>query len=210
MMLPFILIASGGLGIAVTTALEVVTSPYSAHVSAFGLNGPVHLLKVVAIAVFVAGMSGLLLRFRSQLGVVGSLATGTLAIGTVVGALPYSLVEASLDPSGTPAQANVELEALYAAQPWISEASQIAMPILLLAIIVFGVVALRRSLFPAWAPVVSLVTIPLAIGVAILGGAAGLPLPHPPAWIFLGLSGYGLAMLSPEVTVRGARRPSTT
>lgn len=210
MMLPFILIACGGLGIAVTTSLEVITSPYSAHVSAFGLNGPVHLLKVVAIAVFVAGMSGLLLRFRGQLGVVGSLAAGTLAIGTVVGALPYSLAEASLDPSGAPAQANVELEALYAAQPWIGEASQIAMPILLLAIIVFGVVALRRRFFPAWAPLVSLVTIPLAIGAAILGETTGLPLPHPPAWLFLGLSGYGLAMLSPEVTVRGGRRHSTT
>lgn len=197
-MLPFILIALGGLGIAVTTALEVVTAPYSAHVVAYPLNGAVHLLKVLAIAAFAGGVAGLVVGWRERLGTVGSVAAGALAIGTVVGAIPYSLAEASLDPSLTPASANAQLEAIYAAQPWIGELSGFALPVVVLGIVTLGIVTLRRRLFPAWAPIASLATIPAGI-IAVIGAEAlGLPLPHPPAWIFLGLSAYGLAMLRPS------------
>ncbi len=51
------LLTGGALGIAVTTALEVVTAPYSPAVSAYAFNGVVHLLKVVAVVVFVVGSS---------------------------------------------------------------------------------------------------------------------------------------------------------
>lgn len=194
-MLPFALIAGGALGIALTTALEVLTAPYSAHVVAYPLNGAVHLVKVLAVAAFVAGMAGYLVRFRGRLGVIGSTAAGALAIGTLLGGLPYNLAEASLDPSLTPAAANARLEAIYVAQPWITEVAGAMLPVVLLAIVVFGIVALRRRLFPAWAPAVSLVMIPVAIGAAILSEAAGLPLPHPPAWLFLGLAAYGVSGL---------------
>lgn len=194
-MLAFALIAGGALGITLTTALEVLTAPYSAHVIAYPLNGAVHLLKVLAVAAFVAGMAGYLVRCRDHLGVIGSIAAGALAIGTLLGGLPYNLAEASLDPSLTPAAANARLEAIYAAQPWIGQVAGIMLPVILLAIVTFGVVALRRHLFPTWAPALSLVMIPVAIGAAILSEAAGLPLPHPPAWLFLGLAAYGLSGL---------------
>lgn len=194
-MLLFTLIAGGALGIALTTALEVLTAPYSAHVVAYPLNGAVHLVKVLAVAAFVAGMAGYLVRFRRRLGVFGSTAAGALAIGTLLGGLPYNLAEISLDPSLTPTAASAQLEAIYAAQPWITDTASVVLPVVLLAIVVFAVVALRRRLFAAWAPAVSLVTIPVAIGAAILSEAAGLPLPHPPAWLFLGLAAYGLSGL---------------
>ncbi|MGH2429106.1 MAG: hypothetical protein ACRDGV_09555 [Candidatus Limnocylindria bacterium] len=194
-MLTFALIAGGALGIALTTALEVLTAPYSAHVVAYPLNGAFHLLKVIAVAAFVAGMAGYLVRFRDRLGVMGSIAAGALGIGTLFGALPYNLAEVSLDPSLTPVAANAQLEAIYAAQPWITEVASAMLPVVLLGIVVFGIVALRRRLFPAWAPVLSLAMIPVAIGAVILAETAGLPLPHPPAWLFLGLAGYGLSGL---------------
>ena len=194
-MLAFALIAGGALGIAVTTALEVVTAPYSAHVVAYPLNGAVHLVKVLAIAAFVAGMAGFVVRLRERLGVIGSMAAVALAAGTVLGGLAYNLAEVSLDPALAPAAANDQLDAIYAAQPWITEVASAMLPVVLLALIVFGVVSLRRRLFPAWAPAVSLVMIPVAIGAAVLGEAAGLPLPHPPAWLFLGLASYGVAGL---------------
>jgi hypothetical protein len=194
-MLPFVLIAGGALGIALTTALEVLTAPYSAHVVAYPLNGAVHLVKVLAVAAFVAGMAGYLVRFRDRLGVIGSIAAGALAIGTFLGALPYNLAEASLDPSLTPAAANAQLEAIYAAQPWIGDVASVMLPVTVLAIMVFGIVALRRRLFSAWAPAISLAMIPIAIGALVLAEAVGLPLPHPPAWLFLGLAAYGLSGL---------------
>lgn len=194
-MLAFSLIAGGALGIALTTSLEVVTAPYSAHVVAYPLNGAVHLVKVLAVAAFVAGMAAYLVRDRQRLGLIGSIAGAALALGTVLGGLPYNLAEASLDPALTPAAANERLEAIYTAQPWIGEVAGAMLPVVLLAIVVFGIVALRRRLFHAWAPAVSLGMIPVAIGAVILAEAAGLPLPHPPAWLFLGLSAYGLSGL---------------
>lgn len=194
-MLVFVFIAGGALGIALTTALEVVTAPYSAHVVAYPLNGAVHLVKVLAVATFVAGLAGYVVRFRDRLGVFGSIAGATLAAATVLGGLPYNLAEASLDPALTPAAASERLEAVYAAHPWIGEVSGAMLPMVLLAIIKFAIVALRRRLFPAWAPAISLGMIPVAIGAVILAEGAGLPLPHPPAWLFLGLSAYGLSKL---------------
>lgn len=194
-MLPFVLIAGGALGIALTTALEVLTAPYSAHVVAYPLNGAVHLVKVLAIAAFMGGMAGYLARFRDRLGVIGSIAAGSLAIGTFLGALPYNLAEASLDPSITPAAANAQLEAIYVAQPWIGDVASAMLPVTLLAIVVFGIVALRRRLFSAWAPAISLAMIPAAVAVSFLIEASGLPLPHAPAWLFLGLAAYGPAGL---------------
>lgn len=205
-MLPFALIVAGALGISVTTALEVVTAPYSAHVAAYPLNGTVHLLKVLAVSGFVAGIAGYVFSFRGRLGVVGSVAGGVLAVGTLAGAMPYSLVEASLDPSLAPARANAELEGIYVANPWIGGLASVALPVVLLGIVVFAVVVLRRRLFPAWAPAGSLAAIPAGIIATILGESAGLPLPHPPAWIFLGLAMYGLAGLARPAIV--GREPS--
>ena len=202
-MLAFALIAGGALGIALTTALEVVTAPYSAHVVAYPLNGAVHLVKVLAIAAFVAGIAGYLFRFREWIGVVGAIAAAALAVATVLGGLPYNLAEVSLDPALTPEAANERLNAIYAAQPWIGDVAGAMVPVLLLAIIVFGIVAVRRRLFPAWAPALSLGMIPVAIGAAILGEAAGLPMPHPPAWLFLGLMSYGVAGLVLSSESRG-------
>ena len=195
-MLAFALIASGALGMALTTALEVITAPYSAHVVAYPLNGAVHIVKILAVAMFVAGLVGYLVQFRQLVGVAGSMAGAALAVGTVLGALPYNLAEVSLDPGLTPAAANEQLEAIYAAQPWIGEVAGAMLPVVLLAIIVFGIVALRRRLFPVWAPAMSLGMIPVAIGAVILAESAGLPLPHPPAWLFLGVASYGVAGLS--------------
>lgn len=207
-MLAFALIAGGALGIALTTALEVATAPYSAHVVAYPLNAAVHLVKVLAVATFVAGMAVYLVRSRERLGVIGSIAAGALALGTVLGGLPYNLAEVSLDPALTPTVANDRLEAIYTAQPWIGEVAGAMLPVVLLAIIVFGIVAFRRRLFHAWAPAVSLGMIPVAIAAVILAEGAGLPLPHPPAWLFLGLTAYGLSGLRLSSASRG--RPSAS
>lgn len=199
-MTPRFLIGSGAIGIAATTAAEVVTAPYSAHVVAYPLNPAVHVLKVVAILVFTTGMFTFVARNGQALGRVGSVAAGALGIATLAAALPHSIVEATLDGSLAPAAANAELNAAYAAQPWIGDVAGMMLPVVLLSIVAFGVVALRRQLFAAWAPIVSLAAIPVAIAAAFIAEATGLPLPHPPAWLFLGIAPYGMAPLLAERT----------
>ena len=66
-----------------------------------------------------------------------------------------------------------------------------------------AVVVLRHRLLPAWAPIASLAAVPVAVLAGVLGDA-GWVLPHPPAWLFLGLAAYGPRCARRRA--RGARR----
>jgi hypothetical protein len=55
--------------------------------------------------------------------------------------------------------------------------------------------------------VCSVLTVLLGIGALAVSEATGLDLPHPPAWIFLGLASYGAARLAAERA--GRRQPRT-
>jgi hypothetical protein len=188
------LVTAGAVGVAVTTALEVVTAPYSPAVSAYPVNGAVHVAKVLAVLVLVAGgvaLAGALRRRGERLAAV---AVGVVSTATLLGAVPYSVVEALLSPSLAPAAAEAQLNATYEEHAWIGTVSSVAIPLVLLGIVTLAVVALRHRLVPAWAPVASLAAVPVAILAGVLGGL-GWAVPHPPAWLFLGLSAYGFALL---------------
>ena len=191
---PALLLTVGALGVTLTTALEVVTAPYSPAVTAYPLNGAVHVAKVVAVVVLVLGLAGLARSLRGAGERVAAVAAGVLAAGTVLGAVPYSVVEATLDSGLAPAAADARLEQIHLEQAWIGTAASIALPISVLSVVVLGVVVLRRRLLPAWAPIVSLAAIPVAVLAGVLGDA-GWVLPHPPAWLFLGLAAYGPALV---------------
>ena len=188
-----LLITAGALGVAVTTALEVVSAPYSPAVRAYLLNGAVHAVKVAAALMFVAGMLGLAAVLHRGGIRIGAVAASTLAGATAAGAVPYSVAEASLDSGLDPTAANARLEEIYAIHTWIGTAASIALPLLLIGIVMLAVVALRHHL-PSWAPIASLAAIPVAVLAGVLG-EAGWALPHPPAWIFLGLAAYGPALV---------------
>jgi hypothetical protein len=191
---PSTLITGGALGIAATTALEVLTSPYSPDVRAFWLNGPVHVAKVLAILALAAGLLSWARSLAREGQRVPAVAAGLLAAATVVGAGPYSVVEAALDDGLTPTAASARLDDIYADQAWVIAASSVALPVLLLALVALAVVVLGRRLLPRWAPLASLASLPVAVLAGVLT-EAGWPLPHPPAWVFLGLAAYGAALV---------------
>jgi hypothetical protein len=195
-----LLITVGALGIVLTTALEVLTAPYSPSVSAFPLNPAVHVAKVVAVALLVVGLAGLARVLAGAGARAGAWAAGVLAVAAAVGAVPYSVVEATLDGGLDPAVADGRLEQIHAEQAWIGTTASVALPVTVLAAVVLAVVLLRRRLLPVWAPIASLVAIPVAVLAGVLGEAGWSLLPHPPAWLFLGLAAYGPAL------ARGAER----
>ena len=53
----------------------------------------------------------------------------------------------------------------------------------------------------------SVLTVLLGVGALAVSEATGMALPHPPAWIFLGLASYGAASLAAE---RAGRRQLRT
>lgn len=202
---PHRLVAGGALGIAVTTAAEVLTAPYSPHVSLFVLNPAVHVLKVLAAVVFVVGMLALAARHRATLGRVGVGAAAALAAGTSFGAVPYSVVETTLDPGMGPAEAAAWLDAAYAdGLAWIGYLAAAGMLLVVVGLVTLAVVVLRRRALPRWRPWVALAAVPAGVLSAVLGEATGLPVPHPPAWIFLGI---GIAYAAPLAT---GRRPASS
>ncbi len=188
-----VLITAGGLGIAATTALEVVTAPYSPAVSAYPVNGAVHAVKVVAVLVLAIGLLRFAGGLRRRGERVAAGAAGGIAVAALLGAVPYSVVEATLSPGLSPAAADARLDEIYDEQVWIGTVASIALPLVLVALVTLAVVVLRHRLLPAWAPALSLAAIPVAVLAGVLGGA-GWAVPHPPAWIFLGLAAYGPAL----------------
>ena len=189
-----LLLGGGALTIAGMTAAEVLTAPYSDAVLAYPLNPAVHLVKVIGIFAFATGLIVLARAERHLLGPWGLGATALLAVATVAGATPYSVIEATLPTNVTATVADRQLETIYVDQPWIGIVASLAMPLIVLSIGVLGVIALRRRIGPRWVPVLSLASIPLAVSLAAVGENTGLAVPHPPTWLFLGLSGYALAL----------------
>jgi hypothetical protein len=200
------LVAAGALGIALTTAAEVLTAPYSAHLVLYELNPAVHAVKVVAALVFVAGMLALAARYRATLGPVGVGAAVALAAGTTIGAIPYSVVETRLDPNLSPAEAAAWLDAAYEAQlAWIGHLAAVGMLLILVGLVTLAVVVLRRRLLPRWRPLLSLAGLPLGVLAGAVGETTSLPVPHPPAWVFLCL---GAAYAAPLASASGRWTPS--
>ncbi len=187
------LFGGGAAGVAFTTALEVFTAPYSTAVSLYQLNGVVHMVKVVALVMFVIGLLGVLAHGGYRLGLVGKGAGLALAGATTLGAVPYTVIESSMDPGLTPAAADARLEAIYADHVWVGVLASVAMPIIVLSVVTLAVVVMRRRLLPIWAPLCSLLAIPVAIVAIVISESTGVALPHPPAWIFLGLASYAAA-----------------
>lgn len=197
------LFSGGALGVAITTALEVVTAPYSSAVSLYQLNGVVHMAKVAALIAFVAGLLGVLAHWGDRLRLVGRGAGLALAAATLAGAVPYTFIESSLDPGLTAAAANARLDAIYDDHAWVGILASVAMPIIVLSVLTLAIVVHRRRLLPIWAPVANLLSVPFSIAVMVVSESTGVALPHPPVWIFLGLAMYGGAILASD---RSARR----
>lgn len=200
---PHRLVAAGALGIAFTTAAEVLTAPYSDHVVLFGLNPAVHVVKVVTALGFVAGLLLLAQRQRAALGRVGTGAAAALAVGTTLGAIPYSVVEVSLGSDREPAEAAAWLDTAYEAQyAWVGPVAGLGLLLMLVGVLTLAGVVLRRGLLPRWRALTSLAALPLGILAGVLGEMTGLPVPHPPTWVFLCL---GIAYAAPLTDGAGGR-----
>ncbi len=202
----------GAVAMAVTTALELLVSPYNPYGSELWLNAPVHVAKYVAGIVLLLGLPGVYLRQRKRAGRIGFLGFLAFAFGLALAGMPYNVVEFSMDPSLSQREAAEFLERTWETSVVVPILGMIGFPLVLLGLILFGIATLRASLLPRWTAWLSLASILVGIASMFLGGIFPGLVPHPPAWLTLGLTGYGYALAAGKAAVpsMGASPAPTT
>lgn len=157
--------------------------------------GPVHLASFVAFALFLPGLTGLFLAHRDRLGVVGGTAFVLTGLGFWCAVLPHTVLDFGAIPStvaALPPEQAVDL--VFGMYDAIGPVSAVALPLVVLGTLGLGVATWRARVLPRWAATAGLAAVPVAVLLGVLG-AVGAPVPHPPFALFLGLAGYGVALL---------------
>ncbi|HUG13433.1 MAG TPA: hypothetical protein VMM78_00330 [Thermomicrobiales bacterium] len=184
---------------AVTTALELLVSPYNPHGTALSFNMPVHVAKYVGLVVLLLGLTAVYLRQHQQVGRLGLLGFLGVFFGLAFAAMPYNVIEFTMDPSLARQDASDYLDRTYDATPAFSILTSIGFLLILAGIVLFAIVTLRARILPRWTGWLSLASIPIGIILMVLGEMlyTGV-VPHPPAWLLLGFTGYGYTLLNAQ------------
>jgi hypothetical protein len=179
---------------ATTTAIELITSPYNLYGSALWLNPWVHLAKYLALIVLIVGLPGVFVRQREHAGKLGFISLAAMCLGLAAAGVPYNVVEWSVDPALGQQEAAIALDNIYGTGSiWLV----LGMPgflAFLLGYLIFGIATLRAKILPRWTAMLSLASIVAGIASVFVDLALPGLVPHPPAWLLLGLIGYGYAL----------------
>lgn len=203
-----IALAIGALVGSITTVLELIVSPYNPHGSLLSLNAPVHAARYVAGLVLLIGLTGVYLRQRERIGKLGFFGFLGLFFGFALAGMPYTVIEFTMDPSLSQAEAAAYLDRTYENTLAFQILAGPGFLMFLLGTILFAIGTLRANVLPRWTGWLGLAS--LAVGIVSLFLAELLPglVPHPPAWMLLGLIGYGYAVAAGHIAVSSTKEPA--
>ena len=192
---------------AAMTAAELVTSPYNPYVSLYAINGPVHLLKYVAMLALLVALPAAYVGQRAtarRLGFVGLI----LVLGGLgLAGTPYNVMEMSLSPSLSTTEANAAWEALWAEAMLLGIMGLVGFLAVIVGVVTFAIASRRAGGAFRRAGHASLIGLGVGVASMFLGSAFPGVVPHPPTWILLGLSAYGVAVVRVGASARHAVRP---
>ncbi len=180
---------------AVVTALELVTSPYNPYSSALWINPWLHMMKYVAMIVLILGLPAVFVRQREHAGILGFVSMLMVCLGIAFAGTPYNVMEWSLDPALSKEQAAATLDKLYSTTVIWGILGMPGFLSFLLGYLLLAIATLRAKVLPRWTAVFSLISFALGIASIFVGSALPGLVPHPPAWLLLGLTGYGLVLI---------------
>ncbi len=189
------------------TAAEIVTAPYNPQGTLLALDGPVHLVKYLAMLTLLVSLPAAFVVQRATAGRLGLAGLVLILFGLGAGGTPYNVLEMTLDPS----QPILVLRATWdqLTQPALLRATAgIGLLSLMIGIVAFALASRRAGGPVRFAATVSLIF--FGVGVMRLVVIDALPgvIPHPTTWILLGFAAYGVAVLRFDAQDHAAARPN--
>lgn len=189
---------------AAMTAAELFTSPYNPYVSLYALDGPVHLVKYVAMLALLVALPVAYVAQRPTAGRLGFVGLILILAGLSLAVTPYNVMEMSLTPSLSIAEANAKWEALWSEATLLGVMGGIGFLAVIIGVVSFAIASRRARGAFRRAGNASLIGFGLGFASMFLGSLLPGVVPHGPTWILLGLAAYGIAVLRATATADDA------
>lgn len=180
---------------AAMTAVELVTSPYNPYVSLYALDGPVHLAKYVAMLTLLVALPAAYIEQRTTAGRLGLVGLVLVLAGLGLASTPYNVMEMSLAPSLSIAEANAEWEALWSEATLLGVMAGIGFLAVIIGVVSFAIASRRAGGAFRRAGNASLTGLGVGFASMFLSSLFPGVVPYGPTWILLGLAAYGVAVL---------------
>ncbi|MDP9381024.1 MAG: hypothetical protein M3Q29_12915 [Chloroflexota bacterium] len=184
----------GTVVVSITTALELLVSPYNRYGTALSYNAPVHIAKYLGGIFLVLGITAAYLRQRERSGRLGFAGFVLFVFGFMMTGMPYNVTEFTMDPSLSQQAAVEYLNTVQSNNYAIPLLAAPGFLMVLVGMILFAVATLRARVLPRWTGWLAVAG--LVLGVATNFASETGVIPHPPTWMILGMLGYGYAVFA--------------
>lgn len=191
---------------AAMTAAEIVTAPYNPQGTLLALDGPVHLVKYLAMLTLLVSLPAAFVVQRATAGRLGFAGLVLILFGLGAAGTPYNVLEMTLDPSQPIPVLRATWDQLT--NPALLGATAgIGLLGFVVGIIAFALASRRAGGAVRFAATVSLIS--LGVGVLRLVVIDAVPgvIPHPTTWFLLGFAAYGVAVLRFDAQHHAVARP---
>jgi len=179
---------------AVMTVAELVTAPYNLHATLLAWDGPVHLVKYLAMLTLLISLPVALVVQRATAGRLGFAGLVLVLFGLGTSGTPYNVLEMTLDPSQPIPTVQATWDQLTS-HPLLSVTAGLGFLGAIVGIILFALASRRAGGAVRSAASMSLIGLGAAfVTIFVMNALPGL-VPHPPTWLLLGLAAYGVAVL---------------
>ena len=188
------------------TAAEIVTAPYNPQGTLLALDGPVHLVKYLAMLTLLVSLPAAFVVQRATAGRLGLAGLVLILFGLGAGGTPYNVLEMTLDPSQPIPVLRATWDRLTN-PALLGATASIGLLSFMIGIIAFALASRRAGGAVRLAATVSLIF--FGVGVMRLVVIDALPgvIPHPTTWILLGFAAYGVVVLRFDAQHRAVARP---
>jgi hypothetical protein len=179
---------------AAMTAAEIVTAPYIPQATLLAWDGPVHLVRYLAMLALLVSLPAAFVIQRATAGRLGFAGLVLILFGLGTAGTPYNVLEMTLDPS-QPIPALRGTWDQLTNNALIVLIGRIGFPAVIVGIVCFALASRRAGGVLRTAATVSLIGLGATFVRGFLMAAVPGVIPHPPTWLLLGLAAYGVAVL---------------
>ncbi|HUQ78548.1 MAG TPA: hypothetical protein VM427_06730 [Patescibacteria group bacterium] len=189
-------ILAAALTAAAMTAAEIVTAPYNPQATLLGLDGPVHLIKYLAMVVLLVSLPAAFIVQRATAGRLGFAGIVLILFGLGAAGTPFNVLEMTLDP-GQPVPALQATWDQLTDTALLGALGGVGFLSFLIGIVAFALATRRAGGAARSVAAISLVGLGIAFARSLTLDALPGVIPHPPAWMLLGLAAYGVLVWRP-------------